>query len=50
MIAEAFFQQLDRLNSTNAGQEEVYAVLSEFGFEKVTAEDVKRAMLEDDVY
>ena len=50
MLAEAFFQQIDRLNSSNAGQEEVYAVLSEFGFEKVTAKDVKKAMMDDDVH
>ena len=46
MIAEAFFQQIDRLNSSNAGQDEILAVLEEFNFHKVTAEDVKAAMLE----
>ena len=50
MLAEAFFQQLERLNSTNAGQDEIMAVLAEFTFTEVIAEDVKKAMMDDDVH
>lgn len=46
IIAESFFQQIAHLNSSNAGSDEITAVLAEFDFHKVTAEDVKNQINE----
>ena len=44
----SFTQQVKRFNSANVDQDDIYAVLSEWVVDPVTAEDVKSEMLNND--
>jgi len=44
----SFTQQVKRFNSANVDQDDIYAVLSEWVVDPVTAEDVKSVMLNND--
>ena len=46
-LHKSFQQQLKHLNKSKPSQEEVAAVLGEWGYKKVTLEDIKSYMTEN---